>query len=412
MIKEIIKQKEDSLILHVQKSKLHSIQKASIEKTGLRLYRNGYIGVAGAIGPVQDIDLEKKAKEILAMEIPYLPDPTQNLSHQVRYDDKTGEESLIISMMEMLLENLRIHFPDFSFSHHIRWTKRVDTMENDAGLSLSYQDAYLEISLLYKHVNSVELIDGSLGCVCRQFDQTAFLQYCQDILASFMRPAHLPSGSTLPVVFTSGFQTLFSRFCYDLNSRNLATKGSRLHDKIGIQHCHHDFTFYQSHHPENLFRKFYDAEGTFHPDSEYRVPLIQNGLIKQGYSDKRTAREFSLPLTGSSVSDFDGLPTLGLSDYEIEPGQKSIAELLEGRTGIFVDIASGGDFTPQGDFATPVQKAYLMDGTNIIGRLPPLQLNSHIDAMFGHDFIGVSQTPLFPLNQDLAVIITMPVTLI
>lgn len=412
MVKETIKQKEDALILHVQKSKLHSIHRTNIEKTGLRLYKNGYIGVAGAVGSYQEHDLEKKAMEILTLKIPYFPEPTQDLSHHVKFEDITGNEASIISMMEILLENLRIRFPEFSFSHHARWMKRVDSMENDAGLSLFYQDVYLEMGLLFKHVNSVELIDGSLGCVCRQFDQPAFLQYCQEILTSFMKPVHLPPGSTFPVIFSSGFQTLFSRFYYDLNSRNLATKGSRLHDKIGTQHFHHDFTFYQSHHPGNLFRKFYDAEGTFHPNSEYRVPLIKNGLIVQGYSDKRTAKDFSLPLTGSSVSEFDGLPTLGLSDYEIEPGQKSIAELLEGRAGIFVDIASGGDFTPQGDFATPVQKAYLIDGDDMIGRLPSLQLNSHIDAMFGKNFIGVSQTPLFPLNHDLAVIIEMPVTLI
>jgi len=74
-------------------------------------------------------------------------------------------------------------------------------------------------------------------------------------------------------------------------------------------------------------------------------------------------------------------------------------ELLDGRNGILVWIASGGDFTPEGRFATPVQLAYLFDGENLLGRLPELSVASNLYDMFGKDFIGVSSDSLTSLSR-------------
>ena len=55
----------------------------------------------------------------------------------------------------------------------------------------------------------------------------------------------------------------------------------------------------------------------------------------------------------------------------------------------------GGDFTPDGNFATPVQLSYLTDGEKLLGRLPKFVIKSSVYDIFGKDFIGMSKDKLY-----------------
>lgn len=74
------------------------------------------------------------------------------------------------------------------------------------------------------------------------------------------------------------------------------------------------------------------------------------------------------------------------------------------------DLPAGfGDYTPQGDFAIPVQMTYLVKNGCFVGKPPPLQLNSTFLAIFGKDFIGVSKNPIVPLNPEYAIVMNFTV---
>ncbi|SCG81716.1 hypothetical protein DW1_0095 [Proteiniborus sp. DW1] len=66
-------------------------------------------------------------------------------------------------------------------------------------------------------------------------------------------------------------------------------------------------------------------------------------------------------------------------------------------------IASGGDFTAEGVFGTPVQLAFLTDGERLIGRLPELTISGDVYTMFGDDFIGRSEDKAFVGQKALAI---------
>lgn len=57
---------------------------------------------------------------------------------------------------------------------------------------------------------------------------------------------------------------------------------------------------------------------------------------------------------------------------------------------LFLFVCSGGDWTNEGDYATPVQLAYLMQGGKLIGRLPEFAVSGNVFDLFGKDFVGVS----------------------
>ena len=58
-------------------------------------------------------------------------------------------------------------------------------------------------------------------------------------------------------------------------------------------------------------------------------------------------------------------------------------------------IASGGDWTDAGDYATPVQCAYLYRDGKLVGRLPEFNLAVKLNDLFGKDFVGVSADRFF-----------------
>jgi len=81
--------------------------------------------------------------------------------------------------------------------------------------------------------------------------------------------------------------------------------------------------------------------------------------------------------------------------------------MLNGKPGIYVVMAFGGDYTPEGDFATPIQLAYLHDGEKFIGRLPEMQVKSNIYDMFGKSYIGTSSDTLHPYTLSKSIVFDM-----
>ena len=71
MIKEtyIIKRKESAL--NVVQTTIESVRNKDITRTGLRVYDNGLIGVAGKIGKADEDKLEADATEALKQKISY-----------------------------------------------------------------------------------------------------------------------------------------------------------------------------------------------------------------------------------------------------------------------------------------------------------------------------------------------------
>ena len=55
---------------------------------------------------------------------------------------------------------------------------------------------------------------------------------------------------------------------------------------------------------------------------------------------------------------------------------------------VYVIIASGGDVTPEGRYASPVQMAYLMEDGKLAGRLPNLNISGEFFDIFGKDYVG------------------------
>ena len=61
-------------------------------------------------------------------------------------------------------------------------------------------------------------------------------------------------------------------------------------------------------------------------------------------------------------------------------------------------MASGGDTTPDGHFATPVQLAFLVENGVLVGRLPELNVSGDFFDMLGSGFVGAANSTVIGTN--------------
>lgn len=393
MIKEKYIKNLKEISINILQSNIKSVRKKDITKTGFRVYENGFVGIAGAVGKVDELELEKRAIENLRLEIPYPYEPSTNLVKKVDYRKETLSHEEFVKEVEELLEILKKEFPDFIFSNNI-YIKDFETkLINNKGIDLTHIDRVVVASIVIKEKNSVNVFDALSTYIDREYSRDKILNNIRGMLTAYKNKIELPSKGKQPVVFIADDGLTLMKIVEEMNGYKVGTGASLFKDFIGEKKFSDKFTLYQSAEEEELSGvEFFDAEGVVNPD--YKYTLIENGRIITPYTDKKTASQFNLPLTGSASAEYDKVPSLAPRNLVVKSSDKTLKELLNGQQGIAVLIASGGDFTQEGVFGTPVQLAFLTDGEKLLGRLPELTISGELYSMFGDDFVGKSQDKL------------------
>ena len=388
MIKEKYSIKLKTVTLSVTNTEVSAIQKSNTTKTGLRLYDNGCIGVAGAIGAYDEARLSGHAKQMLKFKVPYDCSPAKDIKRSLDLTDRFSlSDEDFVSKSEELLSMLAGKFPQFSFSHKIIYVESELALSNDCGADLVCRDKMVQAGLVIKHKKSKNLMDSTGVELARGFDVDAAFKAITETCGCFEEKIELPAEK-MPVVMLHGPEILLVKFMTDLNGRAMGTGASMFNGKIGQKLFSDDFSLRVDRSTHETYNSFFDAEGAVLENDAFT--LIENGIIKSPFSSGKIAKEYGYAVTGSAAGEYDSVPDTSYEGIKVKTSGKTIKELLNGRKAIYVVIAGGGDFTAQGEYASPVQAAFLFDGQNLLGRLPQLAIRSNIYDMFGKDFIGAS----------------------
>ena len=376
--------------LAVTDSKLASVRRSNIKRTGVRVFDGKNVGVAGGLGKVDESQLREQATRGLDLNISYPYELSGSRKEELELTNSIENVNDLVSQTEEVLSKLR-EYDDFSFSGLIHLVNERTSLRNDDGLDLSCEVKFTSFGILFKVLNSGNIFDGSLIYSGSQFSKDDYLEMSKDCLTAFRNNVAVPSGEKIPVLWNAKYSPMdhiLNFFSRSLNGRTFASGGSILSDKRGQKIFDDNLTLYQCNDPEIITGPFFDAEGTI--NDAFRYPLIEKGKLITPYTDKKNADKYELPLTGAASSTYDSIPALGNPNLELKADERNLSELLGGRPAIFVDMSAGGDFTPDGHYAAPIQLAYLFDGERLVGRLPQLQVSSSVFDMFGADFIGVT----------------------
>lgn len=399
-MREKIVQNVKQTSLSITQNAIQAIRCKDVKKTGCRIYRDSKIGIAGGLGNISADILFARAEKQLAYAVDYPVKPTENLSSKTDLAHFRISDEELCQRIQNILQACRKQHPDFAISNKVNSTQISLELRNAAGLDLCHRDAYLSLSFLLKGKESTGIMDTFFGLVDRKLEDNLVIAAVNEIITAYKNKLSMPSKS-LPIVIDQGSLTrVFQR---DLNGKLVGNKASLFQAQIGSKVFADAFNLKIANDPEETYGPIFDMEGIV--VEEPLTWLIKDGVILRPYTDKKTAAKFDFDNTGCAGGAYDSAPSLGNCNMEIPDSGKSLKQLLNGQQGIIISIASGGDFTPDGQFATPVQVAHLTDGEHLLGRLPEFSIKGSVFDFFGKNFIGVSSDRVYTCgNERMAVV--------
>lgn len=402
MKKEFIKETHHSVTLNVTAGKIDSFRELEKTTGTVRVYENGCIGIAGCLGEPDEDALTKQAIEALSFGIPYPCALDGALELTVDETKDIIKVSELIPTMQAFLDRLGKLCPKFAFSNKIILSDYTSEYRNSEGRHLVSKGNSFAISLIAQNRGSGNLFDTFLSWDGKEFDPDKVLAYFKEQYDAFFTPVDIEPGR-YPVV--SAAEELYGRFLQHFVGDLYAAGASLLSGKLGEKVFSDKLTARDDMNPKTAYGAcFFDAEGCVEKD--FRPVLVENGVLKALLTTKKTAQQYGLPNSGSADAPYDGVPGIGFHGLYFDPTAKTLKELVPGKAVLMV-IASGGDATPDGHFATPVQMSYLLEDGVVKGRLPDISVSGSFFDMMGKDYLGAVRD--VPFKDTAFIAVTMDV---
>ena len=389
-MKEIITEYSKETHLTILSNEIKSVFTKNTARTACRIYKDGKIGIAGCIGETDINELYNKAEQKLEYQIDYPVEPTKNIESHININRCKITSNEFYSKIENILKELSRLHPDYIVNNKVYLYQSDYSMKNELGMDLSYSDRCIISGLSMKEKKSSEDNNVYFFTFLRELETERIIKAITELMTAHSNLLTLPK-EPLPLVLEDNLVTQI--FNKELRADILGTSSSLFQHQLGKEIFSKNFSLIINNNPLETFGRNFDMEGVITPEN--LSCLIKEGVIIRPYSDKRTSKLYGYENTGCGCGDYDSVPTLGKANLEIQPGEKTIKELLNGQMGIIIFIAGGGDFTPDGNFATPVQLSYLTDGEKLLGRLPKFAIKGSVDDIFGKNYIGMSKNKLY-----------------
>lgn len=390
MEKEKLIWQTNEISLNVTAGKIDSYRRTEETKNTVRVYEDGKIGVAGSLGEIDEEALTEAAKKALSYGIEY---PCELSCNRLNADD-THEiiaPKEFIPKMQHFLDRIAKECPNFSVSDKLKLSELRHTYENSKGSHLFSSSSWLEYSLIFQSKGAGNLFDACYEGCAKDFDEDAAVNDCKLIHDAFYRKADIEEGEypvfMLPDVFLG--RTMNSFF-----ANTYASGASLLSGKLGEKVFSEKLTFCDDrNHLTCPSACAFDDEGEYVPD--FRQTLVKDGVFTNVLTCKLYSNMFGLPSAATAFAAYDGVPQFTVNSCYTKPTAASSAELTEDKA-VLVMIASGGDMTPEGHFATPVQLAFLVEKGEIVGRLPDIGISGEFFELLGKDYLGTVEKAFFP----------------
>ena len=383
MEKEFLKDISSSVTLNVTGGRIDSFRQQDETAGTVRVYDQGCIGVAGCLGEPDEDALTKKAIEALELQIPY----PCNLEGALEQTDLHEEEIIpvpeLIPTMQSFLDRLGESCPRFAFTGKIRLEYGKSEYRNSLGRHLVSSGRNVAVELTVQNRGSGNLYDTVMCYYGKRFDPEAVLRQFKAQYDAYYNDVELEPGH-YPVVMEPSdlLGTFFQHFLGEMYISGASLISGKLGEKIFSDKLTFQDDMNSATTPGVCF---FDTEGCVAPN--LRPTLVQNGVLTGLLTTKKSAEQFGLPNLGTAAAAYDGVPSFGYHRCYLEPTAGSLKELVPGKA-IYVVVASGGDTTPDGHFATPVQMAYLLEDGKLVGRLPELNIGGDFYDMLGKDYLG------------------------
>lgn len=395
MIKELYQYITREICLNVNVGRVDSVRKKDITKSGCRVYEDGCIGVAGCLGHPTE-ETWNEAIRALDRKLPSPGPETGKVRHRDLTDESLSPEEFLKKTKE-LLAVLTEEFPDYVLSNKVIMLEREERLSNDAGLDYVSVCRGYEFSIVVKQIGSPNIFDTFLAHQGRKFEFDQCLADARQILTAHRTLLEMPKDKEqLFITDAAGGNGLagIGILHRALNGQKYHVGASLFQSKLGRRLFGERVSIIGDRSGEdNAFATFFDDEGVVREND--KVAFIENGVLKNLMTDKKHAALLGTESTACASAPYDGAPSLSPCSIRVAPTGETAAELTAGQDAILICMASGGDWTDDGNFATPVQCSYVYRNGKLIGRLPEFTMTVRLDELFGDRFIGCSTDKIF-----------------
>ncbi len=386
---DILTTNEESLSIEVIGGVVNSSRNKNVTKKGIRLFENNKIYTTSFVGDIADNELVKKAQGSKSVGIPYEYDlPAYKNFEDIDAESFKDPVSKIHEAIESTLERLQRFSNEFVFNGKFNRFIYSTTLKDDKGATLEHKYGQNEWYYLFKRVGSPNLLDGYFSSSGKVLDIGDVMDKNIPYLEAYKNEIKFQNGK-YPVLFVEGGQ-LLSKLSESLRADKYCEGSAIYSGKLSQQILSKDFSLYDVNYlPENGLHNQFDAEGVIRKLS--KLPLIENGIMKNVVADLRNAKKYGVEATGNGHRSFDSAVGIGFNSLVIGAGQRTTQEILKSLDNcVVVFMGDGGDFTDKGEFSTPLQLSFLLKNGEIVGRLPQLTVKTSTAEMFNTRLIEIA----------------------
>ena len=364
---EVYQSRSLSRPVFFEANRLKQLETSQAEGTALRLWRDGCPGLTVAYGDVDPHAMVEKSLALSQLNPPeavelgtYMGTSYPDLGTPVTVEMliKWGKEAIAL---------IRDIYPDILC--HSDWECDIENTKliNSKGLDSHYTDTTLSCYMSAEWVRGDDFLSVADGQTQR-YELNPEKVASQILQRLNWAKENIPSSSgRCPVLFTSkAADMLWGTVQSALNGKHILEKASPWVDRLDKPVIAPTLTLYQNP-AAGPYSCPFDDEG--HPTQS--LIFIENGILRNFYSDRTTGRELNSGSTGNGFRPGLGsYPTPGLFNFLIQPGDLSLLNLIKKMdNGLIIDQMLGSCSGLSGDFSINVDLGYRVENGQIIGRV-------------------------------------------
>lgn len=407
MEREYLQNKSNVITLNITDGKVDSYREKEETQTTVRVYEDGKIGVAGALGDVSAEALEQQAVEKLAGGIPYPCKLNKGVKKSVLRTRPVVADKNLIPATKRLAKKVAAACPRFLVNGKTQASKASGCYKNSQGTELKFENNAFQIFFQVKDKDSSNIADAYYGASVSKYGKKTEKKVVADMKmlhdAFFGEKVTLPNGK-YPMIIAP--YDVLGQIMKDVIAEYYISGGSLFSGKLGEKIFNEKLSIAVDRNPKtNRSAAFYDAEGEIAPNS--RAFLIKDGVFEKVLTTKNTSAMFGLPLAKTAAAAYDGVPSIGLPGLYVKSTAPDLQTLLGEEKAVLIAITSGGDITTEGVMGLPVQLAFLVENGKITARVSDFSASGNVKEVLGEDFVGVSKKDVFDAPEDEVMVVRM-----
>jgi PmbA protein len=375
---EVFQSQSLSRPVFFEANRLKQLESSQAEGVALRLWQDDRPGLVVAYGPVEPQVLVDRAIALSQLNEPETVELAP--ASQVQYPD-LGEEVSVNQLVEWGKEAIALMRDGNSdLLCASEWECDMETIRliNSNGLDCGYTDTTLSCFLSADWVRGDDFLSVSDGQTQRgSLDPIALAQQVLQRLEWAKKSAAPPAGR-VPVLFTSkAADMLWGTVQAAMNGKQVVEKASPWGDRLGEPVTSSALTLSQQ--PDaGPFSCPFDDEGM----ATQPITFIKEGVLQLFYTDRTVGRALASGSTGNGFrSGLGSYPTPGLFNLVVEPGRRSLSELIGTmQQGLIVDQMLGGGAGISGEFSVNVELGYRVEKGAIVGRVKDTMIAGNVYA--------------------------------